>query len=140
MGEIKDGWLFRSRSGSCSEWMHGVSPLTIPLSLPELGFVTVPSAKCVCVSLNVLFNEVHAKDILLCMKLFPSPPSALTMEHARTRCTARTVWMHLKLVVICTSRWGQELETLPRVDAAWLRANALGIRVPAPVRCTEWIS
>ena len=55
----------------------------------------------------LLFDEMHAKDILLHKKLFLSPPRALTMGYSGTNCTACAVWVHQKLIVVCTSRWDQ---------------------------------
>ena len=81
----------------------------------------------------LLFDEMAAKYIILHKKLFQAPPAMLTLGNSSTNCHAYSVWVYQKLLVVSTNRWDAELMQLPSVDADWLNANAVVIRVVAPL-------
>ena len=81
----------------------------------------------------LLFDEMAAKYIVVHKKLFQAPPAVLTLGNSSTNCHAYSVWVHQKLLVVSTNRWEAELAQLPSVDADWLKANSVVIRVVAPL-------
>ena len=46
---------------------------------------------------------------------------------------AYAVWIHAKLLVVCTNRWDVEVKAVPHADREWLAANSAVVRVDEPL-------
>ena len=66
-------------------------------------------------------------------KLMQAPPSLLGLGSSPTNNFAYAVWLRAKVLVVCTNRWGLELETPPAADHEWLLTNAVVVRVDEPL-------
>ena len=81
----------------------------------------------------ILFDEMRAKDVVANKKIFQAPPVEVSLGNSATNCYAYTRWLHQKLLVVSTNRWFFELDNLPAVDTAWLKANSVVIHVKTPL-------
>ena len=66
-------------------------------------------------------------------KLMQASPSLLGLGSSPASNFAYSVWLHAKVLVVCTNRWGLELETPPAADHEWLLTNAVAARVDEPL-------
>ena len=85
----------------------------------------------------ILFDEMSAAAVLRQKKLMQAPPSLLGLGSSPTNNFAYPVWLHAKLLVVCTNRWGLKVETLPAADHEWLLTNAVVVRVDEPLFSAE---
>ncbi len=77
----------------------------------------------------ILFDEMAASAVLLQKKLMQAPACLLGMASSKTNLYAYSVWVHAKLLVICSNRWDMEVADMPAADSDWLVQNSVVIRV-----------
>ena len=81
----------------------------------------------------ILFDECPAKVILRQKKLFQAPAVKVALAASVTGCYSYTVWVHQKLLVVCSNVWHLELRGLPSEDRDWLQSNSLVYTVEQPL-------
>ena len=81
----------------------------------------------------ILFDECPAKVILRQKKLFQAPAVKVALAASVTGCYSYTVWVHQKLLVVCSNVWHYELRSLPSEDRDWLLSNSLVYTVEQPL-------
>ena len=81
----------------------------------------------------ILFDECPAKVILRQKKLFQAPAVKVALAASVTGCYSYTVWVHQKLLVVCSNVWQYELRTMPQEDREWLQCNSLVYTVESPL-------
>ena len=81
----------------------------------------------------VLFDECPAKVILRQKKLFQAPAAKVSLAASATGCYSYSVWVHQKLLVVCSNVWHHELRSLPHEDVEWLVSNSLVYSVDRPL-------
>ena len=81
----------------------------------------------------ILLDELSAAGVLRQKKLMQAPASMLGLGSSPTNNFAYSVWIHAKLLVVCTNRWDLELQKLPPADREWLATNAVVVRVTEPL-------
>ena len=81
----------------------------------------------------ILFDECPAKVILRQKKLFQAPAVKVALAASVTGCYSYTVWVHQKLLVVCSNVWHLELRGLPSEDRDWLQSNSLVYTVDQPL-------
>ena len=81
----------------------------------------------------ILFDECPAQVILKQKKLFQAPAVKVALAASVTGCYSYAVWLHQKLLVVCSNVWHHELRTLPAEDRDWLLSNSLVYTVEQPL-------
>ena len=81
----------------------------------------------------ILFDECPAKVILRQTKLFQAPAVKVALAASVTACYSYSVWVHQKLLVVCSNVWHHELRSLPQEDREWLVCNSLVYTVELPL-------
>lgn len=81
----------------------------------------------------ILFDECPAKIILRQKKVFQAPAVKVSLAASVTGCYAYSVWLHQKLLVVCSNVWHHELRLLPLEDRDWLLSNSLVHTVEKPL-------
>ena len=81
----------------------------------------------------ILFDECPAKVILRQKKLFQAPAVKVALAASVTACYSYSVWVHQKLLVICSNVWHYELRSLPQDDRDWLLCNSVVYTVESPL-------
>ena len=81
----------------------------------------------------ILFDECPAKVILRQKKLFQAPAVKVALAASVTGCYSYSVWVHQKLLVVCSNVWQYELRTMPQEDREWLQCNSLVYTVESPL-------
>ena len=81
----------------------------------------------------ILFDECPAKVILRQKKLFQAPAVKVALAASVTGCYSYSVWVHQKLLVVCSNVWHHELRSLPQEDREWLVCNSLVYTVEVPL-------
>ena len=85
----------------------------------------------------ILFDECPAKVILKQKKLFQAPAVKVALAASVTGCYSYAVWVHQKLLVVCSNVWHHELRTLPSEDRDWLVSNSLVYTAEQPLWCED---
>ena len=85
----------------------------------------------------ILFDECPAKVILKQKKLFQAPAVKVALAASVTGCYSYTVWVHQKLLVVCSNVWHYELRSLPSEDRDWLQSNSLVYTAEKPLWCED---
>ena len=81
----------------------------------------------------ILLDEMSAVAVLRQKKLMQAPASMIGLGSSPTNNIAYSVWIHAKLLVVCTNRWDMEVEKLAPADREWLRTNAVVVHVDEPL-------
>ena len=81
----------------------------------------------------ILFDECPAKIILRQKKVFQAPAVKVALAASVTGCYAYSVWLHQKMLVVCSNVWHHELRLLPLEDRDWLLSNSLVHTVEKPL-------
>ena len=81
----------------------------------------------------ILFDECPAQIILRQKKLFQAPAVKVALAASVTGCYSYSVWVHQKLLVVCSNVWQHELRTMPQEDREWLQCNSLVYTVESPL-------
>ena len=77
----------------------------------------------------ILYDEMPAAGILRQKKLFQGPPALVQLGASATNAFCYHVWVHQKLLVVCTNTWFEELQALGAADRNWLVANSVVVHV-----------
>ena len=85
----------------------------------------------------ILFDECPAKVILKQKKLFQAPAVHVALAASVTGCYSYQVWLHQKLLVVCSNVWHHELREFPAEDRDWLVSNSLVYTVEQPLWCQD---
>ena len=81
----------------------------------------------------ILLDEMPAKGILQQKKLMQCPPALVQLGTSATNAFSYQVWVHQKLLVICTNTWFEELVKLGEGYRNWLLSNSVVVHVTEPL-------
>ena len=80
-----------------------------------------------------LLDLMPASWILQHKKLMQCPPALVQLGTSATNAFSYQVWVHQKLLVICTNTWFEELVKLGEGDRNWLLSNSVVVHVTEPL-------
>ena len=81
----------------------------------------------------IVYDEISPEQVLRQKKLFQAGNSSVLLGASSTNCHSYSVWVHRKKMICCSNLWQYKLQTLPAVDADWLRANSVLVDVQSPL-------
>ena len=81
----------------------------------------------------ILLDEMPVAGILRQKKLFQCPPALVQLGTSATNAFSYQVWLHQKLLVVCTNTWFEELQKLGAADRNWLVDNSVVVHVTEPL-------
>ena len=81
----------------------------------------------------ILFDECPAQIILRQKKVFQAPAVKVALAASVTGCYAYSVWLHQKMLVVCSNVWHHELRLLPAEDRDWLLSNSVVYTADKPL-------
>ena len=84
----------------------------------------------------ILFDEGSVAMVLRNRKLFQAPNSLITIGTSPTNQHAYNVYLNNTRLVICSNSWQEQLGQARSVDADWIKANQVYVRVTEPL----WVS
>ena len=77
----------------------------------------------------ILLDEMQAKGIFQQKKMMQCPPALVQLGTSATNAFSYQVWVHQKLLVICTNTWFEELRKFGSGDREWLLSNSVVVHV-----------
>jgi len=80
-----------------------------------------------------LFDEMSVQAVLRQKKMMQAPACMVGLGSSPTNNFAYAVWIHAKLLVVCTNRWDVEVKAVPHADREWLAASSVVVRVDEPL-------
>jgi len=81
----------------------------------------------------ILLDECSALAVLTQKKLMQAPPCQIALGTSKTNAFSYSVWVHAKMLVVCSNVWHWELANMSPPDQEWLTTNAVVIDAMEPL-------
>ena len=146
---VVDAWVALRAT---TRWRYPFLVLTGPSCMGKTQYALFLVAACRALDLNmacavepdlrtynpaahdlILFDEMSVQAVLWQKKMMQAPACMLGLGSSPTTNVAYAVWIHAKLLVVCTNRWDVEVKAVPHADREWLAANSVVVRVDEPL-------
>ena len=86
---------------------------------------------------DVLFDEIRPHVVLRQRKLFQAGPCLVDLGASATNCFSYRKCLYQTKLILSTSIWSEDIESLPEGDRSWLQENSVLVRVDASLWQTD---